>query len=207
VKWLAPAAALIALLTSHGSAETESIDFEPRVGVIGSRVTVKTPLPEGVLLRFGPRPVTVFKEGPGVWGFIVPASSSTSFLEFVKGDKLVARSAVPFIVTGASVVAGPAKLIGLKEAIDVFGYSDPRPEGGGKPETTVRPILKFDEDEILTIGQPVPYRLAPAVELGDSASAATRGMGPAGFLITARPPKKKVALPTPTPAPPATPAE
>ena len=44
----------------------------------------------------------------------------------------------------------------IKEAIDVFGYSDPRPTGGEKPEPRARQILKLDEEEILTIGEPAP---------------------------------------------------
>jgi hypothetical protein len=118
----------------------------------------------------------------------------------VSGGKTISKSAVPVIVSGASL-APPAKLIGLKEAMDVYGYADQRPSGGEKPEVRVRPVLKLDEDEILTIGEPAPYRLGPAVDSGDLASAGHTGMTGTGFLLTARPPKKKTPVPLPPPPP------
>src|SRR5664280_1659328 len=72
---------------------------------------------------------------------------------------------------------------------------------GEKTEPRARPVLKLDEDEILTIGEPAPPRLGPAVESGDLASAGRTGMSGTGFLITARPPKKKTPVPLPPPPP------
>lgn len=177
------------------------LEFEPKVGAVGGRVVVKTGVPAGAQLLFGGRPVGVMKEADGVSAFVVPpGSSGSAFLEVVSGGKTVAKSAVPFIVSGASL-ATPPKLIGLKEAIDVFGYSDPRPTGGEKPEPRARPVLKLDEDEILTIGEPAPFRLGPAVESGDLATAGKTGMSGTGLLITGRPPKKKTPAPLPPPPP------
>ncbi len=177
------------------------LEFEPKVGAVGGRVVVKTGVPAGAQLLFGGRPVGVIKEADGVSAFVVPPGiSGGAFLEVVSGGKTVAKSAVPFIVSGASL-ATPPKLIGLKEAIDVFGYSDPRPIGGEKPEPRARPVLKLDEDEILTIGEPAPFRLGPAVESGDLATAGKTGMSGTGLLITARPPKKKTPVPLPPPPP------
>jgi hypothetical protein len=176
------------------------LEFEPKVGAVGGRVIVKTGVPAGTQLLFGGRPVGVIKEADGVSFVVPPGISGGAFLEVVSGGKTVAKSAVPFIVSGSSL-ATPPKLIGLKEAIDVFGYADPRPTGGEKPEPRARPVLKLDEDEILTIGEPAPPRLGPAVESGDLASAGRTGMSGTGFLITARPPKKKTPVPLPPPPP------
>jgi hypothetical protein len=176
------------------------LEFEPRVGAVGGRVVVKANVPAGAQLLFGGRPVGVIKEADGVSFVVPPGISGGAFLEVVSGGKTVAKSAVPFIVSGASL-ATPPKLIGLKEAIDVFGYADPRPTGGEKPEPRARPVLKLDEDEILTIGEPAPPRLGPAVESGDLASAGKTGMSGTGLLITARPPKKKTPVPLPPPPP------
>ena len=177
------------------------LEFEPKVGAVGGRVVVKTGVPAGAQLLFGGRPVGVIKEADGVSAFVVPPGiSGGAFLEVVSGGKTVAKSAVPFIVSGASLAA-PPKLIGLKEAIDVFGYSDPRPIGGEKPEPRARPVLKLDEDEILTIGEPAPFHLGPAVESGDLATAGKTAMSGTGLLITARAPKKKTPVPLPPPPP------
>jgi hypothetical protein len=177
------------------------IEFEPKVGAVGGRVTVKTGVPAGAQLHFGGKPVGVLKEAGGVSVFVVPPSvPGSAFIEIVSGGKTIAKSAVPFIVSGASL-AMPPKLIGLKEAIDVFGYSDPRPTGGEKPEPRARQILKLDEEEILTIGEPAPFHLGPAVESGDLATAGKTGMSGTGLLITARPPKRKTPVPLPPPPP------
>lgn len=173
------------------------LEFEPKVGVVGSRVTLETRLPPGAQVRFGSHTVALLPEPGGRASFLVPAGAPSSFIEVVRAGRTISRSAVPFVVAGGSLVSTP-KLIGLKEVIDVYGYADTRPEGGGKPEEKARPILKLDENSILTIGEMPPPQLGPAVELGDAASAATRGMGMPGFLLTARPPKKK---PPPTPPP------
>jgi hypothetical protein len=182
------------------AADLIRVEFEPRVGVTGAKVIVKTPPPEGAQLRFGGRLVAVFKEGPGIWTFVVPLASTTSFLEYVKEDRTVGRSAVPFVVSGTSQVQTP-KLIGLREAIEVFGYVDPRPEGGERPEPKARPILKLDEQEILTIGEPSPSFLGPAVEFSDLNSASRGPLQGTGLLITARPPKRKLTIPPPPPVP------
>jgi hypothetical protein len=179
----------------------ERLEFEPKVGAVGGRVVVKSGVPGGAQLLFGGRPVGVIRESDGVSAFVVPPGPSKSaFLEIVSGGRTISRSAVPFIISGSSMAA-PAKLIGLKEAIDVFGYSDPRPIGGEKPEPKARPVLKLDDDEILTIGEPAPYRLGPAVESGDLATAGRSSMSGTGLLITARPPKKKTPVPLPPPPP------
>jgi hypothetical protein len=155
----------------------------------------------------GDRVVTYVREDAGHLVFLVPPGVSSSFLEVRMGEKILAKSAVPFIVSGTSIVT--PRLIGLKEAIDVYAYQDdPMPEGGRKPETPVKPILKLGDSDILTVGESEPQRMPlPAVSLGDAGSAATRGMGSAAFLITARPPVKRVSIPTPTPTPTAPPAE
>ena len=195
------AACFFLLLAGIPARAEQRLEFEPKVGAIGGRVVVKAGVPAGSQLLFGGKPVGVVKEADGISAFVVPpGASGSAFLEIVSGGKTISKSAVPFIVSGASMVA-PAKLIGLKEAIDVFGYSDPRPTGGEKPEPKARPILKLDEDEILTIGEPPPYRLGPAVESGDLASAGRSPMWGTGFLITARPPKKKTPVPLPPPPP------
>ena len=192
--------AAVFLAAAVASAEGR-LEFEPKVGAVGGRVVVKTGIPAGAKLLFGGRSVGVIKEADGVSMFVVPPGiSGSAFLEIVSDGKTIAKSAVPFIVSGASL-ATPPKLIGLKEAIDVFGYSDPRPTGGEKPEPRVRPVLKLDEDEILTIGEPAPFHLGPAVESGDLASAGKTSMSGTGLLITARPPKKKTPVPLPPPPP------
>jgi hypothetical protein len=179
----------------------ERLEFEPKVGAVGGRVVVKSGVPAGAQLLVGGKPVGVVKEGDGRSSFVVPPGlSSSAFLEIVSGGRTISKSAVPFIVSGASLAA-PAKLIGLKEAIDVFGYSDPRPSGGEKPEPRARPVLKLDDDEILTIGEPAPFRLGPAVDSSDIASAGRSPMAGTGLLITARPPKKKTPVPLPPPPP------
>ncbi|MGA7990674.1 MAG: hypothetical protein WCC53_04515 [Thermoanaerobaculia bacterium] len=198
-RFLAPA--LVVLAAGPLLFAQDRLEFEPKVGATGTRITVRTTLPEGARILFGGRHVGAIEEAKGIYSFLVPAGASgTAFLEIVNGGKSVAKSAVPFIVSGPSVVMVP-KLLGLKEAIDVFGYADPRPEGSIKPEPKARPILKFDEDEVLTIGEPAPFRLGPAVDMGDLSSAGKTGMSGTGLLITARPPKKKTPVPLPPPPP------
>lgn len=176
------------------------VEFDPKVGVVGAQIHLKTAPPPGAQVRFAGRTLAPARDATGNPVVLVPPGSTTSFIEFVQGGKVVGKSAVPFVVSGTSL-AMPPKLIGLKEAIDVFGYAESRPEGGERPEASARPVLKFDDDAILTIGEPSPPRFMPAVELGDAASFATRGMGTPGLLLTARPPKKKLtpAAATPTP--------
>jgi hypothetical protein len=194
-------AVLFVVLAGIAARAQERLEFEPKVGAVGGRVVVKAGVPAGAQLLIGGKPVGVVKEADGVSAFVVPPGlSSSAFLEIVSGGKTISKSAVPFIVSGTSLAA-PPKLIGLKEAIDVFGYSDPRPTGGEKPEPRARPVLKLDDDEILTIGEPAPFRLGPAVESGDLATAGRSPMSGTGFLITARPPKKKTPVPLPPPPP------
>jgi len=198
---LVPAFLAAVLLAGPTASATDRLEFEPKVGATGTRITVRAALPDGAQLHFGGKPVAAVEEAKGIYSFLVPvATLDTAFIEIVKGGKTLARSAVPFVVSGPSVVTVP-RLIGLKEAIDVFGYSETRPEGGEKPEPKARPILKFDEDEVLTIGEPAPFRLGPAVETGDLSSAGKTGMAGTGLLITARPPKKKTPVPLPPPPP------
>jgi hypothetical protein len=192
------AAAVLAGLSGFAQ---DGIEFEPKVGAASTRVTIRTTVPAGGQVLFGGKPVSVIEEARGIYSFQVPATASgTAFVEIAKDGKPVAKSAVPFVVSGPSVVSVP-KLVGLKEAVDVFGYADTRPEGGGKPEPKARPILKFDDDEVLTIGEPVPYVLGPAVQLGDLATAGKTSMAGTGLIITARPPKKKTPVPLPPPPP------
>lgn len=198
-KWFLP------LLTAFGvtlrlSAQPIAIEFDPKVGVIGARVIVKTPPPAGAELRFGKKILPIIEEGPGIRNFVVPTGSRTSFLEYVKEGRVVGRSAVPFVVTDASLVEMP-KLIGLKEAIGVFGYAEPIPESGEKPKPKKRALLTLDDQDILTIGENPPEFLTPAVELGDAASLATRPMSGTLFLFTARLPLKKLRLEVPPPVP------
>jgi hypothetical protein len=197
---LAPVCAAAVLAGLSGLA-TDALEFEPKVGAANTRVTVRTTVPEGGQILFGGKPVGVVEEAKGIYSFLVPAAAyGTSFVEVAKGGKTLAKSAVPFVVSGPSVVSVP-KLVGLKAAIDVFGYADTRPEGGGKPEVKARPILKFDDDEVLTIGEPAPFTLGPAVQTGDLATAGKTAMSGTGLLITARPPKKKTPVPLPPPPP------
>ena len=194
------AAASLGLLCAAAAAP-DKLDFEPKVGATGTRVTLHTVIPEGAQVVVGGKAVAVIEEAKGIYSFLIPPlPASTAFLEVVKGGTTLSKSAVPFVVSGPSVVATP-KLVGLKEAIDVFGYSDPKPEGGSRPEPKARPILKFDDDEVLTVGEPSPYRLGPAVETGDLSAAGKTGMAGTGLLITARPPKKKTPVPLPPPPP------
>jgi hypothetical protein len=197
---LAPAFASVLLAGLPGVAQ-DPLEFEPKVGAANTRITIRTNVPEGAQVLLGGKPVGLVEEARGIYSFLVPPSvTGAAFVEISKGGKPVAKSAVPFVVSGPSIAIVP-KLVGLKEAIDVFGYADPRPEGGGKPEPRARPILKFDEDEVLTIGEPAPLRMGPAVELGDLSSAGKTGMTGTGLLITARPPKKKTPVPLPPPPP------
>ncbi|MFI5180612.1 MAG: hypothetical protein ACHQPI_04410 [Thermoanaerobaculia bacterium] len=207
IRRLLPAVLVAAAALPLLSQGVATLDFEPRVGANGARVTVHYPVPPGATLRFGDRVVTFVREDAGHLVFLVPQGVTSSFIELRLGENVLARSAVPFIVSGASIVT--PKLIGLKEAIDVYAYQDdPTPESGRKPETPVKPILRLGDSDILTIGEPEPQRMPlPAVSLGDAASAAGRNMGPSAFLITARPPVRRLAIPTPTPTPTAPPAE
>jgi hypothetical protein len=189
------------------SQSVATLEFEPRVGAINGRVVVKYPAPPGATVRFGDRSVTYVHEDAGHLVFLVPPNATSSFIEIRIGDKVVAKSAVPFVVSGPSMV--PPKLIGLKEAIDVFAYQDdPTPEGGKTPQSPVRPILRLGDSDVLTVGETAPERMPlPAVSAGDLASAAGRSMGPPAFLITARAPVKRIVIPTPTPTPTARPEE
>lgn len=197
---------LVALLlappapTPAPSTAAAAIDFEPKVGTTGTRVLVRGPIATGAVVRFGGRAVAVLAEPGGDVSFMVPVGSDSAFVEIAVRGKVVARSAVPFVVAGPSMVSVP-RLIGLKEAIDVFGYVDDTPEGLGAPEPRSRSILKLDDAEILTIGPvaPMPGFLGPAVSLGDAASAARTGMGSAGLILTARPPTRKTPPPSSPP--------
>lgn len=189
----------LVLLAAPPASTPPAVGFEPKVGVTGTHVRVAGPLPPGAQVKFGGRSLPALTEPDGSLTFMVPEGSVSSFIEVTVSGKLWGRSVVPFVVAGSSLANAP-KLIGLKEAIDVFGYVDPVPEGGEAPEERSKAVLKLDDADILSIGPvaPMPGFLGPAVTLGDAASAARTGMGPAGLILTARPPKKK---PTPTPPP------
>ncbi|MCK6683365.1 MAG: hypothetical protein L6R30_13230 [Thermoanaerobaculia bacterium] len=182
---------------SAQAADTSPLEFEPRVGNTGAKVVLKKGVSKDAVVKFGGAPVAVYRDEAGSW-FVVPDGAKSSFIEVEEKGRTVAKSAVPFVVAGGQMTA-PAKLIGLKEAIDVFGYADPVPEGGTAPESRVRPVLKLDDVEILTLGEPPLQLPQPAVQLNDFGSYAKGPLG-YGFMITARPPKAK--KPTPTPVPP-----
>jgi hypothetical protein len=189
------------------AAQEASLEFEPRVGTMGTRITITSPFQSGAVIRFGGRAVPLLVEPGRRPSFIVPEGARSSFIEMSREGKVLARSTVPFVVAGSSLVNTP-KLIGLKEAIDVFGYAEPIPEGGEAPETRVRRILSLGDGDVLTIGESPAPGPPPMVIGNDAASAAMRGMGAPGFLLTARPPTRRLIvvpppppLPTPTPAP------
>ena len=176
-------------------ADPGPLEFEPKVGNSGSRVTVKD-VPKGAVVRFGDRQLSLLPEKDGRATFLVPEGGRSSFIEIVFQGKVIAKSSVPFVVAGPAL-SGVPKLIGLKEAIDVFAYSDPTPEGGELLPDKNRPIMKLDENSILTLNEYPVNILTPPVVLGDAASAAMTGMGASAFTITARPPKKKIPNPPP----------
>ena len=190
-------AALVALaLPARG--QVAGLEFEPRVGTTGTRVTITSPLPKGAVVRFGTRVVPLLVEPGRRPSFVVPEGVPSAFVEATHEGKTFGRSSVPFVVAGSSLINSP-KLIGLKEAIDVFGYSEPIPEGGGKPESKVKRVLSLGEGDILTIGEtPAPGPLPVAIG-NDASSAATRGMGSAGFLLTARAPIRRAIVVPPLP--------
>jgi hypothetical protein len=202
-------AVLLALALSAAGQETR-LEFEPRVGTTGTRVTITSPLPTGAVVRFGSRVVPLLVEPGRRPSFIIPEGASSSFVEATHGGKLFGRSSVPFVVAGASLINTP-KLIGLKEAIDVFGYSEPIPEGGEKPESKVKRVLSFGDGDVLTLGESSAPGPLPVVIGNDASSAAMRGMGAPGFLFTARAPTRRSIIvpplpplppaPTPTPGP------
>jgi hypothetical protein len=201
------AGAAVLALALDAAAQEARLEFEPQVGTAGTRVTITSPIPKGATVRFGSRVVPLLVEPGRRPSFLVPEGAASAFVEASAGGRVVARSSVPFVVAGSSLVNTP-KLIGLKEAIDVFGYAEPIPEGGEKPESKVRRILSLGDGDVLTIGEsaaPAPMTLSIG---NDASSAATRGMGTPGFLMTARPPTQRTIvvpplppLPKPTPAP------
>jgi hypothetical protein len=201
--------AFVMSVSLSAAAQEARLEFEPQVGTSGTRVTITSPLPKGAVVRFGRRVVPLLVEPGRRPSFIVPEGISSSFVEASQGTKVISRSSVPFVVAGSSLVNVP-KLIGLKEAIDVFGYSEAIPEGGEKPETTAKRILALGGGDVLTIGETPAQAPLPLAIGNDAASAATRGMGSPGFLLTARPPNRQIFLittapPSPTPVPTPTP--
>ena len=52
--------------------DVATIEFEPKVGVTGTRVVVKGALPKGALVKFGTRSVPLLVEGNGKTSFLVP---------------------------------------------------------------------------------------------------------------------------------------
>ena len=203
------ACAIAFALAFAAPAQEARLEFEPQVGTTGMRITITSPLPKGAVVRYGGRVVPLLVEPGRHPSFLVPEGSSSEFIEASAGGRVIARSSVPFVVASGSLVNAP-RLVGLKEAIDVFGYAEPIPEGGGKPEPKAKKILALGDGDILTIGEapaPAPMQLSIG---SDAASAATRGMGPPGFIMTARAPERRTIVipplpPVPTPSPTPTP--
>jgi hypothetical protein len=75
------------------------------------------------------------------------------------------------------------------------------PDGARKPVAAAKPVLKLDDEDVLTIGETAPGRLAPAVSLGDVASMANQPMCCVGLTLTARAPKKRYQIPPPSSPP------
>jgi hypothetical protein len=200
-------AALLALAPALSAVGQEAgLEFEPRVGTTGTRVTITSALPKGAVVRFGNRVVPLLVEPGRSPSFIIPGGASSSFIEATHGGKVFGRSSVPFVVAGSSLINAP-KLIGLKEAIDVFGYSEPIPEGGEKPESKVKRVLSFGDGDVLTLGESSAPGPLPIVIGNDASSAAMRGMGAPGFLFTARAPiRRSIVVPPLPPLPPLPPA-
>ena len=204
---------LVLALALPAAAQESRLEFEPRVGTTGTRVTITSPLPQGAVVKLGGRVVPLLVEPGRRPSFLVPVGAESSFVEATAEGRPVSRSSVPFVVAGASLVNAP-KLVGLREAIDVFGYAEPIPEGGGRPEQRARRVLSLGDSDVLTIGEAPAPAPPPFVIGNDAASAAMRGMGQPGFIITARPPVRQILIvpppppvPTPTPTPiPAPPA-
>ncbi|HEX7528835.1 MAG TPA: hypothetical protein VF425_06975, partial [Thermoanaerobaculia bacterium] len=74
--------AAVVLVAAFVARAQERLEFEPKVGAIGSRVVVKSGVPAGAQLLFGGRPVGVLKEAAGVSTFVVPPGiSGGAFLE------------------------------------------------------------------------------------------------------------------------------
>ena len=204
------ACATLLALALPAVGQEAGLEFEPRVGTTGTRVTITSPLPKGAVVRFGSRVVPLLVEPGRSPSFIIPEGAASSFVEATHGGKAFGRSSVPFVVAGSSLINTP-KLIGLKEAIDVFGYSEPIPEGGEKPESKVKRVLSFGDGDVLTIGESSAPGPLPVAIGNDASSAATRGMGASGFLFTARAPARRAIIvpplpplppaPTPTPGP------
>jgi hypothetical protein len=100
------AAVLVLVLSGIPARAEERLEFEPKVGAVGGRVVVKAGVPAGAQLLIGGKPVGVVKEADGVSAFIVPPGlSSSAFLEIVSGGRTISKSAVPFIISGASLAA------------------------------------------------------------------------------------------------------
>ncbi len=195
------ACAVLLALALPAVAQETRLEFEPRVGTTGTRVTITSPIPKGAVVRFGTRVVPLLVEPDRPPSFIVPGGAASSFVEATYGGKAFGRSSVPFVVAGSSLINAP-KLIGLKEAIDVFGYSEPIPEGGEKPESKVKRVLSFGDGDVLTLGESSAPGPLPVVIGNDAASAAMRGMGAPGFLFTARAPvRRSIVIPPLPPAP------
>ncbi|MEO6326123.1 MAG: hypothetical protein ABIT01_09025 [Thermoanaerobaculia bacterium] len=185
-------------------AETVPIDFEPKVGVTGARVTVALRRPAGARVFLGEKAVAIVDERLDGLTFLVPERATTSFLTFGREDRVIARSSVPLIVTGRTLVL--PKLANLRDRIDVLAYSDETPRGGERPEPGPHPFLSLDDQGIFTIGERSPEFFAPAVELSDAASAATRPMTGTFLILTARLPGKRLRLRLPPPVPLVSPA-
>src|SRR5512143_411501 len=111
---LLAAVALVASAASLKAQTPAALDFDPKVGTTGTRVSITRVVPKGAQVRFGDKPVAILSEPGRRPSFIVPEGSSSSFIQVIESGRVVAKGAVPFVVSGPSIVQTP-KLIGLKE--------------------------------------------------------------------------------------------
>lgn len=146
MKVFVPAPRARACAPRRGAGGAAGVD--PRCRMTGTRVTVTSPLPKAkAAVRFGTRVVPLLVE-PGLPAELVvlewrdervPRSSPRR--------SRFSRSAVPFVVAGASLV-GVQKLVGLREAILTSSATpDPTPEGACAPEQRAKKILSFGDGE------------------------------------------------------------
>src|SRR5258706_5109683 len=99
--------AAFVLSRSIAADEIVQVEFEPRFGAMGASVMLKAPVPANSVVRFGNRTIPLVPEAGGRARFIVPVGATTAFLEVRNGGRIVAKSAVPFVVSGSSLVSTP----------------------------------------------------------------------------------------------------
>src|SRR5258706_6989636 len=78
-----PLLLVAAFLLSRSIAADEivQVEFEPRVGAMGARVVLKTPVPANSVVRFGNRTIPLVPEAGGPASFIVPVGATADFLD------------------------------------------------------------------------------------------------------------------------------